>query len=64
MRNIRMPQGAAGGALARMVVLGGAAVYGLTHSLFNVEGGHRFVNNNECLYFVHDAVSNLRHESI
>ena len=42
MRNIKMPTGGAGaGRLAQVVVIGGAVVYGLTHSLFNVEGGHR-----------------------
>ena len=43
VRNFKMPQGnaAAGGRLARVLVLGGAAVYGLANSIFNVEGGHR-----------------------
>ena len=29
--------------LARLAVLGGAAVWGLSNSLFNVEGGHRAI---------------------
>ena len=43
MKNMRMPQGGgpAAGRLARVLLLGGAAVYGLTNSIFNVEGGHR-----------------------
>lgn len=27
----------------RLAALGGAGVYGLSHSIFNVEGGHRAV---------------------
>jgi prohibitin 2 len=42
VRNIKIPQGPGVGRLAQVVVMGGAAVYGLTHSLFNVEGGHRY----------------------
>jgi hypothetical protein len=36
---------ALGGAtsLARLVIFGGAAVYGLSNSIFNVEGGHRAI---------------------
>lgn len=47
IRNFKMPQGAGagGGTLARVLVLGGAAVYGLANSLFNVEGGHRYVQS-------------------
>ena len=43
MKNMRMPQGGGPAAvrLARVLLLGGAAVYGLTNSIFNVEGGHR-----------------------
>ncbi len=29
--------------LMRVVIFGGAAVYGLSNSIFNVEGGHRAV---------------------
>ena len=44
MRNMKMPPGGGGaGRLAQVLVVGGAAVYGLTHSIFNVEGGHRCV---------------------
>ena len=44
MKNIgnKLPSNAAG-RLARTVLLGGAAVYGITNSLFNVEGGHRAI---------------------
>lgn len=41
VRNVKMPSGGGAGRLAQLLVLGGAAVYGVTHSLFNVEGGHR-----------------------
>jgi hypothetical protein len=41
LRNMKIPQGSGPGRLAQIVVIGGAAIYGLTHSLFNVEGGHR-----------------------
>jgi len=41
MRNVKMPSGNAAGRLIKVVVLGGAAVYGISNSLFNVEGGHR-----------------------
>lgn len=44
VKNIKMPAGGpAAGKLARVLLLGGAAVYGLTNCLFNVEGGHRWV---------------------
>ena len=43
VKNVKLPPGAAGSVLARVVVLGGAAVYGLANSIFNVEGGHRWV---------------------
>ena len=38
----KLPSNAAG-RLVRTVLIGGAAVYGITHSLFNVEGGHRAI---------------------
>lgn len=41
VRNIKMPSGNAGGRLARIAIIGGAAIYGITNSIFNVEGGHR-----------------------
>lgn len=43
MQNVKIPAGGGAGRLAQVLVLGGAAVYGVTHSLFNVEGGHRCV---------------------
>ena len=44
-RNIKFPQGAGGGAgrLASTLLVGGAALYGASQSLFNVEGGHRAI---------------------
>ena len=41
MRSVKMPPG--GGGLARVLLLGGAAVYGASQSIFNVEGGHRAI---------------------
>jgi hypothetical protein len=43
MRNIPIPPGNAAGRLVRLVLFGGASIYGLTNSLFNVEGGHRAI---------------------
>lgn len=45
LRNVKMPPGgtAAAGTLARVILLGGAAVVGAVNSLFNVEGGHRAI---------------------
>jgi hypothetical protein len=45
MKNMgnKLPSGNAAGRLVRTVLIGGAAVYGITHSLFNVEGGHRAI---------------------
>lgn len=41
---MKMPGGAgAGPAVARVLLLGGAAVYGIANSIFNVEGGHRAI---------------------
>lgn len=42
MKNVRMP-GPGAGKLARAVLVGGAALYGATNALFNVEGGHRAI---------------------
>jgi prohibitin 2 len=45
LRNVKMPAGGgpAAGRLLRLAVFGGATVYGLSNSLFNVEGGHRAI---------------------
>lgn len=43
VRNVKLPPGNAVGRLARVLVGAGALVYGATHSLFNVEGGHRAI---------------------
>ena len=45
-KNIKIPTGGGGGAAGRLastVLIGGAAIYGATQSLFNVEGGHRAI---------------------
>lgn len=41
IRNVKIPQGGGPAKLAQIAVIGGAAIYGLTSSIFNVEGGHR-----------------------
>lgn len=38
-----MPSGNATARLAKVLLVGGAAVYGLSNSIFNVEGGHRAI---------------------
>ncbi|KAL3138134.1 Prohibitin-1, subunit of the prohibitin complex (Phb1p-Phb2p) [Trebouxia sp. C0009 RCD-2024] len=43
IRNVRMPQGNAPGRLAGLIIGGGALLYGVSNSLFNVEGGHRAI---------------------
>jgi prohibitin 2 len=43
VRNIKMPQGPGVGRLVQVVLAGGAAVYGVANSIFNVEGGHRAI---------------------
>lgn len=48
MKNVRMPAGPGAGRLAQVLLMGGAAVYGLANSLFNVEGGHRWVLHHRC----------------
>lgn len=52
----RMPSGNAVGGLARVLLLGGAAVWGASNSLFNVEGGHRAIVFNR-LSGIKDTVS-------
>lgn len=43
MRGAKIPQGAPVGRLIQVLAVGGATVYGLANSLFNVEGGHRAI---------------------
>lgn len=43
IRNVKLPQGSGPTRLASLLLVGGAAVYGISHSLFNVEGGHRAI---------------------
>ncbi len=49
IRNVKLPPGNAVGRLARVLLGGGALVYAATHSLFNVEGGHRAIVFNRIL---------------
>lgn len=46
MKNMKMPPGGAAAlpGIARVLLMGGAAVYGIANSIFNVEGGHRYVD--------------------
>lgn len=41
VRNVKIPQGGSATRLAQVLLMGGAAVYGVANSIFNVEGGHR-----------------------
>lgn len=43
LRNAKVPRGAPVGRLLQVLVVGGAGVYGIANSLFNVEGGHRAI---------------------
>lgn len=43
LRNVKLPQGGGSSRLASLLLVGGAAVYGISNSLFNVEGGHRAI---------------------
>lgn len=48
MENLRnagsqIPRGAPVGRLLQLLAVGGAGVYALSNSLFNVEGGHRAI---------------------
>lgn len=45
--------------IARLVMFGGATVYAATHSIFNVEGGHRAIVFNR-LVGIKDTVSRAR----
>ncbi|KAL0053108.1 hypothetical protein WJX82_000974 [Trebouxia sp. C0006] len=43
LKNVRMPPGNAAGRLGGLIIGGGALLYGVSNSLFNVEGGHRAI---------------------
>ena len=45
IKSVKLPPGAPGaaGLLAKIALIGGAAVVGAMNSLFNVEGGHRAI---------------------
>lgn len=49
LRNVNLPPGNAVTRLAKVVLGGGAFIYAATHSLFNVEGGHRAIVFNRIL---------------
>lgn len=59
IRNVKLPQGNGPFRLASLVLAGGAAVYGISHSLFNVEGGHRAIVFNR-IGGIKDKVSHLQ----
>jgi prohibitin 2 len=43
MQNMRVPAQAALNSLVKVAVAGGLGVYGVSNSIFNVEGGHRAI---------------------
>ena len=43
LRNTKLPSAGLVAGVVQAVVYGGGAAYGLYHSLFNVEGGHRAI---------------------
>ncbi|KAK9828924.1 hypothetical protein WJX72_002806 [[Myrmecia] bisecta] len=43
LKNVRMPQGSGATRLVQFGLVGAAALYGVSNSLFNVEGGHRAI---------------------
>lgn len=49
LKNVKLPPMAGAGRLAQLIIAGGATVYGLANSLFNVEGGHRAIVFNRVL---------------
>lgn len=49
LRNVNLPPGNAVARLAKVLLGGGAFIYAATHSLFNVEGGHRAIVFNRIL---------------
>lgn len=63
MRNVKLPPGNAATRLVSTVLFGGAALYGLSHSLFNVEGGHRAIVFNR-VGGIKDKVSDIGLRSV
>ena len=57
LRNVRMPPGNAVGRLGGLIIGGGALLYGVSNSLFNVEGGHRAIVFNRVI----GIKENVRH---
>lgn len=45
LKNVKVPNVPGGGAsaLLKLGVIGGLGLYAVTHSLYNVEGGHRAI---------------------
>jgi len=54
-KNVKVPKGPGGGVIAA-VVIGGLSLYGATHTLYNVDGGHRAIVFNR-LVGIKDKVS-------
>lgn len=63
LKNVRMPQGNAPGRLAGLIIGGGALLYGVSNSLFNVEGGHRAIVFNR-VTGIKEQVGHGRHVDI
>jgi len=59
MNNVKVPKIPGGGAISTLLkvgIIGGLGLYGATHSLYNVEGGHRAIMFNR-LVGIKDKVS-------
>ena len=47
MRNVKLPDPKIISGIVQTAVFGGAGAYGLYHSFFNVEGGHRAISGSK-----------------
>ena len=59
LNNVKVPKVPGGGAVSALLkigIIGGLGLYGATHSLYNVDGGHRAIMFNR-LVGVKDKVS-------
>ena len=63
-KNVRMPQGNAAGRLGGLIIGGGALLYGISNSLFNVEGGHRAIVFNRITGIKENVRDCSRHNAV
>lgn len=59
LNNVKVPKVPGGGAISALLkvgIIGGLGLYGATHSLYNVDGGHRAIMFNR-LVGIKDKVS-------